>query len=315
MKVDKLPKSISQQLVAVAVVSLLFVFFSLFFLHKHDNINFDFGKQVRSGQFIVQHKQVINSNDFSFTDTDLKSINSQWGSSIVFYYVHSMSGLSGLTVLALLLNLLSFFLIFKLSVQRSNYWLVVFISLLVLPLLTFSTSPNPEMFSLLFFAISVFLIFNFAYSNSKQAYWWFLPIIQLIWVNFDGLFFIGLLFQLLLLLHLIINRRERKDIFIFLIIFVISIIACFFNPYGIDGFLLPMKSLIEINPQNENLHFLFLYNRLGGSLYFFYFEFLFFLSALLLYYWLKNPNLIKPNFFTIALFITAVLLVNTSLRN
>lgn len=306
---DKSSKGITHHGAAITVLLLLAIFFSTFFLHKHNRINFDFGQQVISGQFIIQHKQVINSNNFSYADTDLKNINNQWGSSVIFYYVHKLWGLSGLTVLALLLNLLSFFLILRLAVTQNNYWLIIFISLLVLPLLTISTSPNPEMFSLLFFTISIFLILNYAYSNSKHKYLWFLPIVQLFWVNFDGLFFIGLFLQFLLLLHLIINRRSRKDILTFTFIFVLSITACFINPYGIDGVLLTLKSLTEANYQIGNASFPYLHARLGDSLYFFYFEWMFFLAVILLYYWVKNFNLVKQNIFIIALFSITLLLV------
>lgn len=308
-KENKITNSGLQRGLSVAALFLLVVFFSLFFLHKIDSVNFEFGQNIRSGELLVQQKQIANSNYFSFVETDFQIINRQWGSDIIFYFTHYLGGLSALTFLALLLNLISFVLILLLTIQRKTFWLVVFSILLVLPLITFSTVPNPEMFSLLFFALSIFLIIKYIYGNNRIVFLWMLPIIQLLWVNIDSLFYIGIILQLILLLHLIINKTNCRNTIVFSIIFVLSMFACFINPNDIDGVTSTIISLTVTDSQTDNVSFMFLYNRLSGSLFFFYFEFIFLLAAFLLYFWINNRELSKQNFFVIILFLISILLV------
>ncbi len=273
------------------VVLLLSAYFSLFFLHKQQVTNFDYGKLVKYGEVIVQTGHVFETNLFSYTYPDYPFLNHHWCTGVIFYLVHKVAGLKGLTLLALVLNLAAFLLVIRLSSRTGNFWATVFVVLLTVPLLASRTQPRPEAFSIFFFVLTVFLLVSYDHKKLKRKYLWLLPLIQLLWINIHILFFLGIFLQGVFLFQLLINKTGKKELLFFTAVFAASVAACFINPAGAKGVFYPFMIMGEIQyGVTENMPLFSTRLMKENSTYFYYYELLFLLTGILWYYWLKNPK-------------------------
>lgn len=284
----------------IIVVLMLSFYFALFFLYEQHITNFDYGKLVKYGEVIINNNSVFNTNYFSYTHPDYPFINHHWGTGVIFYLVYQVGGLNGLTILAMLLNLSAFLLIFTLSVRKGNFWATVFVVLLLIPLLTSRNQPRPEAFSIFFFALTLFLLVSYYNKQINIKYLWLLPIVQLLWVNIHILFFLGIFLQGVFLFQLFINKTNRKEIIYFGLVTTISILICFINPAGIKGVLYPFQIMKDIHyGVTENSPLFMIFTIKGNDAFFYYYELVFLVSGIFLYYWVKNYKEVKPYIFII----------------
>ncbi len=192
--------------------------------------------------FVNNHTWHIDHSIFSWTHSDPDWKYVSWVGDIFFYYLYGNSNIIGFYVLqwAIFIGILAgFFFYLK---QKG---LVFDINVLAGIVLVFaSLNPTaiyikPEMITLLFFAITVFI---YVYSKSVSKNYFFLyPLIFLIWVNIHGGFLLGLSFISLLLAGEFMNYRFRKEASLsarklksFLISVALSYAAVQINPYGVS---------------------------------------------------------------------------------
>lgn len=228
------------------IIILIFVLAGVLFFHNLTSINADIGRHIKLGEIIWQNKEVPKTNLFSFTAPDFPFINHHWLSEVIFYGIFNIggswsSGLQSVIIFKALVLLVTYFILY-LTVRRHNIF-AVFLSFLI-SIFVFSarTEPRPEIFSYLFFAIYLLIIYrtrisNFEFRISNQFFnnlifklrnykiysklkirnlkfqlsWlWFLPLIQLFWVNMHIYFAIGPVIYLLFLIDRFINSKFKN---------------------------------------------------------------------------------------------------------
>lgn len=101
---------------------------------------------------------------------------------------------------------------------------------------------RPEVLSFLFTGLTVYILSKFDQAKSKLIF--FLPVIQLVWVNSHIYFMLGLFLQAIYLIHLgyQYSRLHPKGVKLKMlgIIFLLSVTASLINPSGLKGFLNPL---------------------------------------------------------------------------
>ncbi len=147
-------------------------------------------------------------------------------------------GLQSLLILKIIILSLSVWLIFKI-IPRENRILLLPIGFIFLHVLRERLELRPEIFSFLFTAVTYYIL------EKRNRLIYFLPIIQLIWINTHIYFFVGLILQAVFLIHVgylyLRSHLEGVKLKLLSIIFILSVFFSLFNPNGLSGVLYPLN--------------------------------------------------------------------------
>lgn len=210
---------------------VLLIVFCFSFHTSRVEWNQDLGRHIRLGEIILEEKSIPKTNLFSYLEADFPFQNHHWLSEVTFTLIYNSLGNNGLILFKTLLFVLTWGGLFWFSGQRISPSWAAFLSLL--PLLVFQerTDIRPEIFGLLFFSLFL-IVFTRARKGEKKLLWW-LPLLQLLWVNSHlsfifGLFLIGVNFFWF---------WQRKF---------------FSSPGGMRAFFLPLVLAVLVNLINPN---------------------------------------------------------------
>ena len=219
-------------------VLVLFVFI----YYPVDGSDFDVWFHLKYGEYFVTNLTWnIDHTQFSWTQTDGNWKYVTWiGSSLLFIF-YQIASVQGLYILQwmVFLGIFAIFLYYINSLKGSmgieHFLALILVAMSLNPYLEHI---KPEMFSILFFALAVFI-----YIRAKTAvkdYLFFYPLLFLIWANTHGGFIIGLFFVSFISIleianSLIIKKNHfQKPVLKKLILSVfLSYLAVLINPYGI----------------------------------------------------------------------------------
>lgn len=239
-------------------ITFWFVVISLIYFHATDAFDQDLGRHLKLGEIIWETKQVPKTNLFSYTNPDEPVFNSHWGSQVIFYLVHRLSGANGLIILSTLFNTAAFGMLFALAVRRVG---ILIPSMLFIPfsfMLLDRSWIRPEMFGNLFFAIVLVALFS---PRARRLIKWAFPVIAFLWMNLHisavfGVFAMGvILFQ---------DTLEKISN---VLILILTIAALLISPFGLNGVISAFTVLNKYGYTIvENQSWLFLRDYGGFSL-------------------------------------------------
>ncbi len=245
---------------------LLLLFFTFSFLFVSDqSFDQDLGRHLKLGEIIVKTGQIPKTNLFSYTNPDFPFINTHWLFEVIAFLASQTIGLQFLLILKVIIFLISVFLILKL-IPDKNSLLLIPIGFIFLHVLRERLELRPEILSFLFTALTLFILEKFLKKEARLIFT--LPLIQLIWINTHIYFFVGLLLQVIFMIHLLIQyiriRVSLQRLKILIAIFLLSVVVSLINPNGLKGFLFPMTvtgnygyTIVENQTMFflENIHF------------------------------------------------------------
>lgn len=227
-----------------AWIYILLLFFVFSFLFKTDHsFDQDLGRHIKLGEIILQKATVPKTNLFSYVNPDFPFINTHWGFEVLSYIFSQTIGLQFLLILKVVIIISAVFLVLKLAPKESA--LLLPIAFLFLHVLRERTELRPEIFSFFFTASTYYILEKYLKGPTKLIF--LLPLIQLLWINIHIYFFVGLILQLIFLIHLLLKRvgarmfhleggiRWHLSFFVLLASLLISLL----NPNGLKGFLYP----------------------------------------------------------------------------
>lgn len=220
------------------------------FAQKIDLTTADLGRHLKSGEIILtnlthpqQIQSLLNTNFYSYTYPDYPVVNHHWGAGVIFFLVRKIIGFSGLSLFYVGLNLITFAIFFLLGWKKGGFKITLFLSLLLVPLLTARTEVRPEIFSYFLSAVFLWLLLSYKDGTISYRQLFILPLLMVLWVNvhiyfFFGLFLIGVfLFEELLLL----SKMKFQRIFKLGVVFVLTAGASFCNPFGLKAVIYPFN--------------------------------------------------------------------------
>ncbi len=222
-------------------VKILLLFFVFSFLFKTDqSFDQDLGRHLKLGEIILQTKNIPLTNLFSYTYPDFPFINSHWLFEVLTYLGQQTIGLESLLVLKVIIILLAVWLVLK-TIPKNQYLLLP-LGFIFFHTLRERPDLRPEILSFLFTGLTVYILSKFDQVKSKFIF--FLPVIQLIWVNSHIYFMLGLFLQAIYLAHLgyqsLRSHILSGKLKLLSVIFLLSVLASLINPSGIKGFLNPL---------------------------------------------------------------------------
>jgi tetratricopeptide (TPR) repeat protein len=236
--------------VKIIVFALLLAFWASLLITKIElPQGNDIARHVKNGDLILHgNSEVLYSNLYSYTMPDQPFVNHHWLSGVIFYLIQSTIGWDGLVIFKMLILLGAFILLFMIASKKSDFWLAAIFSIPAIFLLAERTQVRPEIFSILFVVIYLYLLLNFEINPRKKIYW--IVTLQVLWVNMHIFFVYGIAIVAVFLFEKIIQLLiERKPVLandvikkLFLML-GLQLVACILNPNGIKGALFPFKIL------------------------------------------------------------------------
>ena len=245
----------------ILTLVILFVFFASLLIHGLNSINQDIGRHIKSGQIIWETKRVYKTNLFSFTEPEKEFINHHWLSEVVFYGLNNALGLRGLILFKTAIILLAIGLLFASIYPGTRLWPLILSSLAGFIVFIERTDVRPEIFSYLFLAYFLFVIFKTKYtwtSDVVSKKWLYtLPFAQIFWTNMHIYFALG---PILLFFFSVDRFFEKRDKFkITSYVLLATAAATLLNPNFIKGALVPFNILRHYGysiVENQNIFFL-----------------------------------------------------------
>ena len=244
--------------VKIIVFFALLFWFGLFASEKIDLATADLGRHLENGKWVAENhfnlqekNSPVHENFYSYTHPDFPVVNHHWASGVIFYFVHKMTGFSGLSLFYVLLSLLAFVMFFYIAKEESDFFTATLLSLLLVPLMAERKEIRPEVFSALL--AGFFYLILWEYNRGTMTWRWLLtlPILMVFWVNLNVYFFLGFfLIGVFLVIEIWKAVFSRLDDAGFLqtvgkireimAISILCTIAALVNPFGWKGLVYPL---------------------------------------------------------------------------
>lgn len=217
---------------------LIFIFVPLVFIftffHIFDN---DLWYLLSEGRYILKHG--IYYVDVLSMHQGLDIVVQNWLSGVVFWLLYSIIGWYGLFFLVIILNYAICYLIYKIAmlISDDNKIISLIISLVtdVCLLKHLFVTTRPQLFSFVIILVLIYLL-ELYIKNKNNKYILFIPLLSLLEINLHAAFWFYLF---LIMIPYIIDSFKCKKLSLqgyntkpLIIIFIISFLVGFINPYG-----------------------------------------------------------------------------------
>jgi hypothetical protein len=246
-------------IIAVSLLSGFFVFFPI--------ADGDIFWHLASGREIIQNRHFLLTDPFSYTTPTIQWIDLHWLFQVVTYLIYTFSGYYGLLVFKSAIIAFSAFIL--LSSQRPLKSTVVTSILFLFCIYQFRylVPMRPGILTLCYLSLFIFFLEKYT-ATFRPRY--LIPLIplQILWVNTQGLFMIGPAVFIFYMLGIVTDsivhsgslriaissNIKSKNVYWMIIIFLSLCISSLITPYGLKGFLFPLRLFKQITPGEENLY-------------------------------------------------------------
>ena len=235
-------------------VTFFIVLLMIFIMGLQNIYSSDLGTHLQSAKWMIEHLGFMRQDEFSYTSTGNTYYDLQWLYQLFIYGLY-ISGMKGLLVITnSFLIVISIALVQlrlkQTNIKRSN--LTLFTILVIFGMQGFSFEIRPQVIS--FICLNLVLLVLDLYRKQGKNKLFFLPLIMLFWVNSHSLFFIGLV---VIAIYILGDYLENKQINKTLIKFsAFSLLACFINPFFIEGLLYPLSQFGIISGDSLNKNYI-----------------------------------------------------------
>jgi len=245
--------------IKIGIFIFLLLWVGFLYARKINLATADLGRHLENGRWVVENdfnlfekNSPLHENYYSFTNPDFPVVNHHWGSGVAFHYIWKFFGFSGLSLFYILLSLAAFAVFFRIASRESNFTLAALFAFFLAPLMAERTEIRPEVFSVIFSAIFLFLLWKYSEGKMNWRGLFFLIPLQIVWVNSHVYFFLGLFligtFWFSEIAQIIFQKltdeeftKKIKKIKILAIVLFSTCLASLVNPFGIRGLLYPLK--------------------------------------------------------------------------
>ncbi|MBF0510829.1 MAG: tetratricopeptide repeat protein [Candidatus Omnitrophica bacterium] len=238
------------------------VFFGLaVFVSSLEIKDLDLWLHLRMGHWISHHWFVPDFDVLSCTIFGKPWVNHEWLFQVLVYQIQSHFGFDALITMQSLVVALMFVVLLFLGYSKDNQWITVFTLLMVLMVYQTRFTIRPDIFSLLFFVLNIYILS--LHINQRWAMY-ALVLLQILWTNMHGFFFFGPLLVGLGLVAEFIKRRvplpwewnttgrlNDEEYRKLKIVFPVLLLACCVNPGTIHGALYPLKVFFHLAQENK----------------------------------------------------------------
>jgi hypothetical protein len=224
---------------------------------------------LASGREILSGKRLLFTDPFSFSPPGAPWIDLHWLYQISVYLAYKTGGYYNLLIFNSIIFIFSFTIMMNAVSNKKNKeilsWLLFCIFIFQLRYLL---PVRPAMFTLLYMSIFIYMLERFSGSGKLKYLFLLLPV-QVLWVNFQGLFMIGpgICFTYLAGegIHYLLRRYKieifryatalkGKDLLLLCSFSLIVIAVSALNPYFLKSYSLSFKLFGRILPDTANIY-------------------------------------------------------------
>ena len=249
-----------QFLFRIFVTALLLSVYGFYLAHQFDLTVGDLGRHLKNGQLFIETGLIPKINLYSYAYPDYPFINHHWGSGVLFYVTQRLAGFGGLSAAFIIVSMVTFLIFINVATKYSSFAIAAPIAVIVLPVLITRHEMRPELSSYLFSGLFLQILWGYKYGKLGFRWLFWLPILEIFWVNLHIYFFIGVflvavyLFESLVVFLFRKNQQNVRDQFkLLVVILLLTVIATALNPAGIRGAIYPFFILNEYGvPVIEN---------------------------------------------------------------
>jgi tetratricopeptide (TPR) repeat protein len=231
--------------------------------------DYDFWWHIATGRYIVTEGHIPEKDPFSFTTILPENKNKfpvwedlilkqYWLSQVIFYLIYDYAGAKGIIILRTILLITTLIIVFWKLKKYSVSFPLKFLFLFILSLsLGRYTGERPVLFTILFTALTFFILDNFRDEKDKKIL--LLIPLMLLWANMHGGFIIGIIIILVFMLgegiKIILKRGDytKNKVYLFYIVAILAIGISYFNPAGWDAFDVAMQITTKYKPFHLNI--------------------------------------------------------------
>ncbi len=234
----------------LADFALIAGFFTLaFVLGIFPNRNTDYWWHLRTGDLIRQTGRVPEVDVYTFMAEGRPWIDLHWTFQVLLSLGHETFGIRGLILAKCAVTASALLLLITARRREWPVWVMVLAWLPALLVLSGRNYLRPETLTLLYLAGFLAILSRW---ERRPALAWLLPLIQLLWVNVQGLFIFGPFLIGLALFDAALRpgslRSERRGWWLQVgSSSLLAVLACLINPYGLTGTLYPLELLGTLN--------------------------------------------------------------------
>jgi len=168
-------------------LAFLILFLGLFAMAMKPSVDTDSFWHLRAGAWMLDNARLLTIDLFSYTRLNQAWINHSWLSQILMAIIYRVGGYGGLNLATAFVIVLAFAFIYRAG--EGGGYLRAFIIILAATTSGVYWSARPQIFSLLFTSIFVYVLYDYLWRDVNRL--WLLPPLMLLWVNLHGGFAIG----------------------------------------------------------------------------------------------------------------------------
>ncbi len=234
---------------------LIILFLLLFALATRIPLDTDMWWHLRSGEYMLENRTVLHDDQFSHTFTGVERTHYEWASQIILYGIYAVSGFTGLALFTSGLATAGMAVLYRAS-EGSTY-LRAFVMILGASAAAVFWSARPQMFSFLFSAVMIYLLYRYKRLRQDDL-WWVVPL-MFVWGNLHAGFSIGLILLYGTIGGEVLNNllRSRSPYVIewarlprLVIVSALGTGVLLLNPAGLDLLLVPFET-VTIGPLRQ----------------------------------------------------------------
>lgn len=198
------------------------------------NVDGDLGRHITLGEYILDSGSVPTRDLFSFTKLGDPLTPHEWLSDVIFAAAYRAAGFNGVVWIAALVIGLTYWLVYKHSLQLSNLNLIALAGSLVCAAAgSIHWLTRPHIFTILLTALWTMELDRLRLGLRRN--WLIFPLMMLVWVNLHGAFLAGFAIWLAYAAGTALERNRRTGLLqSMLLIGPVSFIVSLINPGGFD---------------------------------------------------------------------------------
>lgn len=207
----------------------------------------DLGYHLRGGQWILENLRFPAKDVYTYTVSFRDYLDIHWLYQVLLFIVYKIGSYPLLTVFNTVLILAVFLLSFwRLRLTGAPWCICVFL----LGAMLLASEPRfqvrPEIMSWLLMSFILWVLEM--RSNQNRDFLFLLPLIQVLWVNIEGLFGIGcVLMGIYVLTNLLRPGARDKSLMKYS---ALAVAGCLINPNFIQGVLFPLSHMLTLGTSN-----------------------------------------------------------------
>ncbi len=253
----------------VAGLSSIALLFAIIVLSTNIEVqDLDLWLHIATGRHLVTQHLIPNVPPVDFLSNSISGqpwINHEWLFQVLAYLIFHQWGPAGVIGMQVVVVSITFLFLFFIGYNPNRQMATTFMLLLVLMVYQARFTIRPDIFSLLFFSMYIFIL---SYSLNQRWALLALVIIQILWTNFHGFFFLGPFVIALALGSEWVKRHVKlpfewndasrlgDEEYRFLKWALLGVVlACFVNPFTWKGALYPFKVFLQIPTGHSKIFF------------------------------------------------------------